>query len=145
MKDLKSNSTSDFFGPCYLGIKGKDQTCMLIGLNGVCCKKNSIPIYQKCSISSGSVIRDQINCCYDSYLGEKMIGDGYPYKFVTFFENEEYFYFLQVDDTIKEMLVDFLQIIVGAKFPSSQDYGFKIIYTGKIQPQETIIKDVFQI
>ena len=42
------------------------------------------------------------------------------------------------------MLVEFLQIIVGAKFPSSQDYGAKIIYAGKIQPQETIIKDVVQ-
>ena len=31
-----------------------------------------------------------------------------------------------------------------AKFPSSQDYGAKIIYEGKIQPQEGIIKDVFQ-
>ena len=73
-----------------------------------------------------------------------MTGDGYPFKFVIFHENEEYFCFLQVDDTIKEMLVEFLQIIVGAKFSSSQDYGAKIIYTGKILPQETIIKDVFQ-
>ena len=54
------------------------------------------------------------------------------------------FFLLQIDDTIKEILVEFLQIIVGAKFPPSQDYGAKIIYTGKILPQETIIKDVFQ-
>ena len=74
-----------------------------------------------------------------------MIGDGYPYKFVTFYENKEYLYFLQVDDTIKEILIEFLQVIVGAKFTTSQEYGTKIIYAGKIQPQETIIKDVFQI
>ena len=73
-----------------------------------------------------------------------MTDDGYPYKFVTFYENEEYFCFLQVDDTIKEMLVEFLQIILGVTFSSSQDYGAKIIYEGKIQPQEGIIKDVFQ-
>ena len=42
------------------------------------------------------------------------------------------------------MLVEFLQIIVGAKLSPSQDYGAKIIYAGKILPQETIIKDVFQ-
>ena len=73
-----------------------------------------------------------------------MTGDGYPFKFVTFHENEEYFCFLQIDDTIKEILVEFLQIIVGAKFSSSQDYGAKIMYARKIQPQETIIKNVFQ-
>ena len=39
LKDLKSNSTSDIFGPCYLGKKCKDQKCILVGLNIVCCKK----------------------------------------------------------------------------------------------------------
>ena len=42
------------------------------------------------------------------------------------------------------MLVKFLQILVGVKFSSSKDYGAKIMYAGKIQPHETIIKDVFQ-
>ena len=72
-----------------------------------------------------------------------MTGDGYPFKFVTFHENEEYFCFLQMDDTIKEMLVEFLQITVREKSSSSQDYGAKIMYAGKIFPEETIIKDVF--
>ena len=91
------------------------------------------------------MIIDQHYCCHDCYLGEKMTGDGYPYKFVTFFnENEEYFCFLQVDDIIKEMLAEFLQIVVGAKISSLQDYGAKIMYARKIQPQETIIKNVFQ-
>ena len=49
-----------------------------------------------------------------------------------------------MDDTIKEMLVEFLQIIVGPKSSSSQDYGAKIMYTEKILSQETMIKDVFQ-
>ena len=56
-----------------------------------------------------------------------MTGDGYPYKFVTFHENEEYLCFLQVDDTIKEMRVEFIQIIVGTIFSSAQDYGAKIM------------------
>ena len=34
--------------------------------------------------------------------------------------------------------------MLGAKFSSSQEDGVKINYGGKIQPQETIIKDVFQ-
>ena len=42
------------------------------------------------------------------------------------------------------MLVEFLQIIVGAKLSPSQDCGAKIMYAGKIFPQETIIKDVLQ-
>ena len=58
-----------------------------------------------------------------------------------FYENEESFCFLQVDDIIKEMLVEFLQIIVGAKFSSLQDYAAKIIFGGRIQPYSTIIND----
>ena len=69
--------------------KYKDQKCMVLGLNGTCCEKCSISIHQKCSISLGLVIRDKYYCCHDYYLCEKIIGDGYPYKFVTFYENEE--------------------------------------------------------
>ena len=60
-----------------------------------------------------------------------MTGDGYPYKFVTLHENEEYFCFLQMNDNIKEMLVEFLQTIVGPKFSSSQDYGANIMFAAK--------------
>ena len=42
------------------------------------------------------------------------------------------------------MLVEFLQIVLGVKFSSSQDYGAKIMFGGKMQPHETIIKDIFQ-
>ena len=73
-----------------------------------------------------------------------MTGDGYPYKFVTPYENEEYFSFLRMDDTIKEILVEFLQIVIGPKFSSSQDYGTEIMFAGKILSQEHMIKNVFQ-
>ena len=116
LMDLKSNFTSNVFEPCYHGIICKDKNSMLIGLNGVYCKKCSIPIHQKRSISLDLVIRDQYYCCHDCYLGEKMTDDGYPYKCVIFYENEEYLCFLQVGDTIKEILVEFLQIIVGKNF-----------------------------
>ena len=61
---------------------------MLVGLNGVCCKKISLPIHQNISITLGLVIRDQYYCCRDCRHGEKMTGDGYPYKFVSFYENK---------------------------------------------------------
>ena len=73
-----------------------------------------------------------------------MTGDGFPYKFVTFHENEEYFCFLRVEDTIKEMIDDFLQIILGSKYSSSQDYGAQIMFSGKILTQELRIKNLFQ-
>ena len=63
--------------------------------------KKSLTHYLRCSISLDLVIRYQYYCCHDCYLGEQMTGDSYPYKFVTFHENEEYVRFLQVDDTIK--------------------------------------------
>ena len=116
MKDLKLSSIIDFSGPCYLGKTCIDNNCILIGLNGVCCKKCSIPIHKKCSISLDFVIRDHYYCCHDYYLGEQMTGDGYPYKFVTFHENEEYFCFLKIDDTVNEMIVEFLEIIVVVEF-----------------------------
>ena len=128
MKHLTWSSTIDFSRPCYLGNKCMDNNCILIGLNCVCCKKCSIPIGKKCSISIDFVIRDNYYCCHDCYFGEQMIGDGYHLPF---------------DDTIKEMLVEFLQITVREKASSSQDYGAKIMYAGKIFPEETIIKDVF--
>ena len=90
------------------------------------------------------MIRDHYYSCCDCHVGEKMTGDGYPYKFVTLYENEEYVCFLQVDDYIKEMLAQFLQIILGVKFSSSHNYGANIMYAGKIQPRVTKIKNIFQ-
>ena len=97
----------------------------------VYCKKRSIPTHKKCSISLNFVIRDNYYCCHDCYIGEQMSSDGYPYNFLTLYENEEYFCFLQMDDTIKEMLVEFLQIIVSSKILSSRDYGANIMFVGE--------------
>ena len=132
-----------FFGPCYLGTKCKDKNCMLIGLNSVSCKKCSMPIHKKYSISLNFVIRDNYYCCHDCYISVQMTGDGYPYNFVTPYENEEYFCFLRMDDTIKEILVEFLQIILGPKFSSSQDYGAKIIFAGRTKEEVSFKKSKF--
>ena len=101
---------------------------MLIGLNIVTCKNFSMSIHKKCSISLIFVIRDNYYCCHDCYIGEQMTGDGYPYNFVTLHENEEYFCFLRMEDTIKEMIVEFLQVIIGPKCPSAQDYETQIMF-----------------
>ena len=73
-----------------------------------------------------------------------MTGDGFPYKFATRHENEEYFCFLRVEDTIKEMIDDFLIIILGSEFSSSQDYGAQIMFGGKILTHDLRIKDIFK-
>ena len=73
-----------------------------------------------------------------------MIGNGFPYKFVTIYINEEYFCFLQVNDTVKEMNVEFLIIILGDKYCVSKDYGVTIYFAGSLLPHNKPIKDVFQ-
>ena len=57
-----------------------------------------------------------------------MIEDGFPYKFETLHGNKDYFCFLRKEGTIKEMINDFLIVILGSKFSSTQDYGAKIIF-----------------
>ena len=74
-----------------------------------------------------------------------MIVDGFPYKFATLHDNKDYYCFLRKDDSIKEMINDFLIVILGSKFSSSQDYGAKIIFSGKNQTHDLMIKNIFQI
>ena len=123
-----------FFGRCYLGKLCIDNKCVLIGLNSVICTKYYMPIHKKCSISLKFVINDNYYCCHNCYIGAKMTEDGFPYKFVTRHENKEYFCFLRKEDTIKEMIIDFLIVILGSKFSSSQDYGAQIMFSGKKKP-----------
>ena len=52
-------------------------------------------------------------------------------KFATRHEDKEYFCFLRKEDTIKEMINDFLIVILGSEFSSSQDYGAQIMFSGK--------------
>ena len=114
MKDKKLHSgTVNFSGPCYLGNSCIDQSCILIGLNSVMCTKCYMPIHKKCSIFLKFVINDNYYCCHDCYIGAKMIEDGFPYKFATLHGNKDYFCFLRKEDTIKEMINDFLIVILG--------------------------------
>ena len=55
------------------------------------------------------------------------------------------FVFFKLTILLKKCLLNFFQIILGANVLSSQEYGAKVIFDGKIQPHVTIIKDVFQI
>ena len=52
----------------------------------------------------------------------------HPFKFVTMFENDDYYYFLKLEDTVKELIIEFLKIIIGKNYSSSKDYDTKIIY-----------------
>ena len=114
---MKSENVN-FFGSWYLCKLCKDKKCILIELNSVICKKCSMSIHKKCSILLNFVIKDNYYCCHDCYIGAKMTGDGFPYKFVTRHDDEEYFCFLRKEDTIKEMIDGFLIIILGSKFSS---------------------------
>ena len=73
-----------------------------------------------------------------------MTEDDFPYKFVTRHENKEYFCFLRKEDTIKEMINDFLIVILGSKFSSSQDYGAQIMFSEKKESHDVMIKHIFQ-
>ena len=89
LKHLKLNSTSDFLDLVILVKNVKIKNVWWLDWMVYFVKKRSIPICQKCSISLGLVIRDQNYCWPDCHLGERITGDSYPYKFVTFYENEE--------------------------------------------------------
>ena len=146
MKDKKLHSENvDFSGQYYLSKSCIDKRCILIGLNSVICAKCSMPIHKKCSIFLKFVINDNYYCCHDCYIGAKMIVDGFPYKFVTLHDNEDYYCFLRKDDTIKELINEFLIVILGSKFSSSEDYDVKIIFSGKNQVPDLSIKNIFQI
>ena len=77
------------------------------------------------------MINDYYYYRHDCYIGANMTDDGFPYKFATRHEDKEYFCFLRKEDTIKEMINDFLIVILGSKFSSSQDYGAQIMFSGK--------------
>ena len=43
-------------------------------------------------------------CCHDCMIGEKMNVNGYPFKFVTHYNNESYYCFLKDEDKIKDLI-----------------------------------------
>lgn len=85
------------------------------------------------------------NCNYYSHnctIGEKINIDGYPYKFETIFESGTYFYFLGSEDTVKDLIRYFLEIILCNEYSSSNDYNTMIIFKGtRLSPE----KEVFNL
>ena len=59
-----------------------------------------------------------------------MNSDGYLYKLNTSHKNEDYFYSLQLNDTVKEMIVEFFIVILGIEYDISKNYGVKIWHGG---------------
>ena len=69
-----------------------------------------------------------------------MSGDSYSYKFVTFFNNVEYYYFVKIEDTVYELITACLEIILDKNYSFSQYYDAKIMFADIIQPPERNIK-----
>ena len=70
-------------------------------------------------------------------IREKMNVDGYPFKFVIMFEDDDYYYFLKSENTVKELIIEFLKIILGKKYSSSKDYDTNKIFQGvNIRPEK---------
>ena len=70
--------------------------------------------------------------------------DGYPYKFVTIFDNDTYFCFLDSEDTVKHLLTSFLTLILGDKYSSSKYYNAYIIFQGVKLSQHTVVINSFK-
>ena len=68
---------------------------------------------------------------------------GHPFKFVTMFENDEYYYFLKLEDTVTELIIEFLKIIIGKNSSSSKGYDTKTIFKGVNQPPERNVLTLF--
>ena len=89
------------------------------------------------------MIKENFYCCYDCYINDKMNSEGYLYKFNTSHKNEDYFFFLQLNDAVKEMIVEFLIVILGVEYDISKNYGDQIWYGGKSLPHNKAIKVAF--
>ena len=111
LRDLKSKSTSDFFGPCYLGKKCKNQNWMLVGLNGVCCETCSLPIQQQ---KNNIGIDDQRSILLLSWLSFWWKDDWWwlSLQVCNFFfnENEEFFFFFKLTILLKKYLLNFFKL-----------------------------------
>ena len=69
-------------------------------------------------------------CCHDYIIGEETNTYGYPYKLVTSFDSDSYYYFLESEDTVKDLISYFLKFILGYNYSSSKDYNAFVMYQG---------------
>ena len=70
--------------------------------------------------------------------------DSYPYNFATFFDNDTNLCFLRSEDTVKDLIVSCLQLILGDKYSYSKDYNAYIIFQGVKITQLTVIINSFK-
>ena len=54
--------------------------------------------------------------------------DRYPFQFVTHHNNESYYCFLWDNDTIKDLVSQFLEMIAGRTYKPNHDYGAQILF-----------------
>ena len=86
-----------------------DREYICIGVKIKYCKNYSLSFHLKCVNSF--YWKHNLTCYYwyNCIIGENMIGDGYPYKFVTFLNSLEYYCFLKTEDTVYELITDLLK------------------------------------
>ena len=101
MKELKSSNKNRFTGECFFVDKYIDKDSVLIGINSNTCKKYSLPIHVKWADKMGWDHNNCYYCCHDCIIGKIMDVHGYPFKFVTHYNNENYYCFLKMKIRLK--------------------------------------------
>ena len=59
-------------------------------------------------------------------------GNGYRFKFVSHYNSKNYYCFLKGEDTIRDLIAQFLEIIVGPKYNPSNNYSARIMYKDSV-------------
>ena len=116
LKDLLTSQMKLLTGKCILADKCYDKDFVLIGPNSKACKDCGLPIHIKCAITMGLKFNNSFYCSHDCMRGDGMKHNGHPFKCVTRYEDEDYFFYLRKVDTIKEVLFQFFEIIMGNSY-----------------------------
>ena len=77
-------------------------------------------------------------------IGEEIKGDGYRYKCVTIFDDNTYFCFLKLENTVSDLITSFLKLTLGNTYLSSKDYNSYIVFRGVEICQYTVVMNSFK-
>ena len=139
LKELKSSNKNFITDKCCLVDTRIDKDSVLIGINSNICKKCSLPIHVKCVNKMGWNHKNCYYCWHDCMIGGEMNVDGFLFKFVTHHNNKSYYYFLRDNDTIKDLISQFLEISVGRTYIPNHYYSAQVMFQGSIRkPDQTI-------
>ena len=74
---------------------------------------------------------------------DKRENTSYTFNCVTRYDNEDLFCYLSEVDSIKDVISQFLKIIVGKSFKPSKEYGARIAHEGKELSSDDKIFPIF--